>query len=135
MKVKANITLAVLYSIAIICFGFWWADNFPAHVHLKGDESFFEIEFVGIVTILAFLCLKTINKKLSWKFILLAPVSTAFFSIVVTLISASLSSSGGTTVETLRQYGVIHSIVTIIMAYAKIRSVSSHMNAGKQKPL
>lgn len=125
MNVKANITLAVIYSIVISWLGLWWADNFNAHTHFKGDEIFFEIEFVGILTIVASLCSRIINKKLSWKFILFTPVLAGLCSIIITTILGIVSPWGGTTIECLRLYGFVHSAVIIIMFYIRLRSTKS----------
>jgi hypothetical protein len=119
MKIKENIIIACTYSAIVIGFSFWWAENFASYVNSKGDEYFFEIKFVGIVTICISIILKLVNRELSWRFIIAMPFLIGLLSIFVTMFMPFIQKI---TVNDLRVYGIAQSILTIITVYAQLRS-------------
>ena len=123
---KANIILAIVNSIIVIGFGFWWANNFETYKLSKGDESFLEIEFIGITTILASIVLKILNRKLSWLFVVIVPLLTAIFSSIITLFFPVTQLLRGTTLDDLRLYGIVHSILIILLSYLQLRFSYRH---------
>ena len=123
MKVKVNILLAIVYSSIVIYFGFWWSNHFSKHCVSKGDESFFEIEIIGFISFLLSITYKIINRKLKWLHILVLPLLTAIISIVFTMFFPITTLVTGTTTDNLWLYGIIHSIIFILVIYFQLRIV------------
>lgn len=130
MKVIGTLLLTTIYSLVVIAFGFWWAENFNEYTISKGDESFFEIQAIGMTTFIALIVFKLINKKVSWWFVMTMLCVITVLSVLVTLFITLSGSVGGTTVETLRVYGVVNALLSIIIIYLQVWSkrtpISNH---------
>lgn len=129
MKVRETVLLACLYSILAAGFGFWWAENFHDYTHFKGDESFFEIEIVGLITLIALVVFRVINRRLSWWFIAATPFLIGLLSVFSTLFFPFTGLIGGTTLDNLRVYGVVHTLLTFIIAYFRLQAEGKNVSA------
>src|SRR5947209_11148067 len=114
MKVKKTILLLCIYCVLVIGFGFWWAENFDGLTHFKGDESIFEIEYIGIITYAGLIIFRILNNRLYWWFILVMPVLICLLSVFITLFLPIPGLFGSTLLDNLRYYGIVHTLATIL---------------------
>jgi hypothetical protein len=114
-KCNFNSYLAIYFLIVLVSTVFW-ANQFSTFSHYKGDEFFFLVVYLLVVTILLFSIQIFIIKQLRTIVLLLIPFASVITSIILGLGVLSMTSMSGTPTQIIYVYSLVYSLTNMLVS-------------------
>lgn len=115
LNTKTSGLIVTVYVILVLASISYWSNNWIKFTHYKGDELFYFAEYLLVITILFYLTLIVLSKRLKYLTLLLLPFGTSVTTFILGLLFLSISRMDGTPNETIYIYGIIYCLTNITM--------------------
>lgn len=107
----------ILYTILTVAFCIYWAFNYPEYMIYKGDEFFFLVQVLLIITYTFYLLIQFSVHRINFIFALLIPILTCIASFCTGFVILIFTPMGGIPRENILVYGLLYIIISVLAVY------------------
>jgi hypothetical protein len=122
MKLKVSDIISVLYTVIMIGFTIYWANNYKEFVKYKGEEFFVFIILIVIFTYLFLLFLQFSDQRFTFLMFLLLPIGIAIASFIIMVLFFLISGIAGIPSQTIYIYSITYTAITLLsILYSRLK--------------